>query len=183
MSITEEKYSFDEMRNITSLWKDSNDQVEKNMHVFFNILDLCDFDLTKDYLVVHNSKIIKKFTNVSEAGMFVIMSLRQDCFIYSPEKYYLRMDDKNIPYSDISLITDLNLNNKDKLYRIIDNLRSIISDLNYNTYQCIVCEWIDCVDKDWNKCVVCKNPICEKCTYRNKNNAICQICYNINISC
>ena len=53
----------------------------------------------------------------------------------------------------------------DEIYHedIIERLREILSDLNYETYQCVCCQWIDHDESKWYKCHKCDDPICEQC--------------------
>lgn len=61
---------------------------------------------------------------------------------------------------------------------IIRHLESILSDLNYDTYTCCCCGWIDSTEKEWLNCNTCGERICEDC-YVNHGQGECEIhCYN-----
>ena len=61
---------------------------------------------------------------------------------------------------------------------IIDHLRNILSDLNYDAYTCYCCGWVDSTDKEWQNCNTCGERICEDCYVNHGQDASEIYCYD-----
>ena len=85
-------------------------------------------------------------------------------------------DDKN---SNIQFIPNANMYYSEDHDKIISHLRSILSNLNYETKQCACCSWVDDDELFTMMCCECHKSICQECYKKYGNNCnklICEDC-------
>ena len=61
---------------------------------------------------------------------------------------------------------------------IISHLRDILSQIHYNTKQCVCCDWVVHEDNKGYKCSKCEDFICENCYDDHGNSSEKIFCEN-----